>query len=116
MSQRKVPVNRTLVGILAVSCVVAGLAVCVVRGIDDPFAGAFVRVGLLLGALWCALPTRTRDAAWANVSPMMVLVFVVGAVLVVRNLRALLPVAVVLAGLAYFLRPRTKKRPSHTER
>lgn len=108
---RNASFNRVLVGSLAVGCGVAGVAMCIVRGLDDPLAAGFIRVGVALGALWCALPTRTRAAAWARVSPVVVIAGVLAAVVFVRHLRVLLPIAVVLASVGYVLRPRKGRAP-----
>ena len=110
MMQRNVPVNRGLVGFLAIVCLGAGVALLLTRGMEDAITAAFVRVGLLLGAFWCALPTRHRDAAWANVSPITVLLVLGLLIVFARNLRVLLPLAIVLGVIAYFLRPRNKRR------
>lgn len=110
MTQRKVPVNRRLVGFLAMVCLGAGFALLLTHGMEDAVTAAFIRVGLLLGAFWCALPTRNRDAAWANVSPMTVLLVLAVLIVFARNLRLLLPLAAVLGVVAYFLRPRNKRR------
>jgi hypothetical protein len=69
MATQSVPVNRTLVGVLAVVCVVAGVAVGAYDSLENVWCGSFIRVGVLLGAFWLALPSRGREAAWANVSP-----------------------------------------------
>lgn len=110
MSQPKVPVNRGLAGFLAIACLGGGLVLLTLRGTDDAMTAAFIRVGLLLGAFWCALPTRNRDAAWANVSPLTVLLVLGLLIVFARNLRLLVPLAVVLGGIAYFMRPRNKRR------
>lgn len=75
-------------------------------------AAGCIRVGLLLGALWLALPTRTRPAAWANVSPYVV-VGVVVALLFVRQMRIFIPLLIVVGILGLLLRPRPKRPPSH---
>jgi len=115
MSQQNVAVNRTLAGVLAIGCGLAGAALCVLRGTDDQFAAGFIRASLLLGALWCAMPGKNREAAWANVSPYVLIGAVLAVVLVFRHLRVLLPIALVLAAIGYFLRPRTR-RPSRHDR
>jgi len=57
--------GRLGVGLCAGGCFAGALAVYVVRP-DEVFwwAGA-MRVGIVMGALWLALPSRKRDAAWA---------------------------------------------------
>ena len=111
MADTKVPVNRTLTGILAVLLTTAGLIVWFGVGGQDALAGALIRTGVLLGALWLALPSRTRKAAWANVSPVALIVMLVAAVAFVARPRLLLfaaPVALVLGVLIVLLRPRPK--------
>jgi hypothetical protein len=90
------------------------VVLCAVRGIDDQFGAGFIRVALVLGALWCAMPTRNREAAWARVSPWAIVGIILAAVLLVRHLRVLLPLAMALAAVGYFLRPRN--RGSRTSR
>lgn len=115
MDQRNVAVNRALAGVLSIVCGIAGVVLCATRGIDDPFGAGFIRVGLVLGALWFAMPSRSREAAWARISPWAVAGIVLAAVLLVRHLRVLLPIAVVLAAVGYVLRPR-KGRATRTSR
>ena len=111
MADHNVPVNRTLAGILTILCALAGVVLCVMRGMDDPIGAGFIRVSLVLGALWLALPTQSREAAWARVSPWAVVGVILVAVLVVRNPRVLLPVVIALSAVGYFLRPRKRRGP-----
>jgi hypothetical protein len=121
MSDRKVPINRTLVGLIALACLVtAGAMFFVSRsesGADTPWGSemwraGFTRVGLVMGAFWLALPSRHRDAAWANVSPAMFLGILAGiAAVAVPRLRFLLPILAVLGVVDYVLKPRGKQRP-----
>ena len=48
--------NRTLLGILAVCCFLSGVAM-VTAGHGGEVAGALIKVGAVLGALWLALPS-----------------------------------------------------------
>jgi uncharacterized protein (DUF983 family) len=76
--------------------------------------GSFLRVGLILGAFWLALPTRTREAAWARISLWHLIGVLVALLVVVRikaPLRVLLPGVLALAAAIYVLRPRPKTRP-----
>ena len=109
MSDRNVALNRTLAGVLAIGCGVAGVVLCATRGIEDQFGAGFIRVGLVLGALWFAMPTPTREAAWARVSPWAVVGVVLALVLLVRQPRVLLPAVIVLLLVGYFLRPRKRR-------
>ncbi|MFH1299653.1 MAG: hypothetical protein ABIK07_01235 [Planctomycetota bacterium] len=117
MSGEKIPINRTLVGLISVACLITAgclhLFVTVEQFAQKVAAtGAFMRVGLLMFAFWLALPTRKRDAAWANVSP-WVFVGLIGAVVgVAIRPKIAIPMIVVLAVIGFFLRPRDRKRSS----
>jgi len=111
MHDRNVALNRTLAGFLAIGCGIAGIVLCATRGIEDQFGAGFIRVSIVLGALWCAMPSRGKEAAWARVSPWAVVGVVLAAVLLVRHLRVLLPLAIALAAAGYVLRPRKRRTP-----
>ena len=115
MDQRNVAVNRALAGVLSVICGIVGVTLCATRGLEDPIGAGSIRVGVVLGALWFAMPSRGREAAWARVSPWAVVAVVVAAVFLVRHLRVLLPLAIAFAAVSYFLRPR-KGRASRSSR
>ncbi len=110
MPEKSVTVNRTLVGVIAVACLCAGLAIGVVDSLANLWCGAFVRVGLVTGALWIALPSRGRDAAWANISPLTLVVVILGALVVARRPKVFFPLLVVFGILGLFLRPRGRQR------
>jgi len=110
----QIPVNRTLVGIMAtVCCGIAGvMAVYKVEGSVALWQGAFLRVGIVLAAFWLALPTRTREAAWARVSIWTVAGVLLAVVALVRMPnRFLLPVAGLVGVALMVLRPWRKARP-----
>lgn len=112
---QKIAVNRPLVGILAVVCLGAAVAIGVAFPDDNTWnlwQGGFMRVGLLLSAFWLALPTRNREAAWANLSPStFIAVLIVLMALVRFPLRIMVPLLAVLIVIGLLLRPRDKKRP-----
>jgi hypothetical protein len=117
LATQSVPINRPLVGILAlVCCGVAGLLMWAdPDGSSELWQGAFSRVGVVLAAFWLALPSRTREAAWARVPIWQVAGVMLAIVVVARTrvpLKALLP-GLALFGLALMmLRPRRKSRPA----
>jgi hypothetical protein len=116
MTAPEVPVNRALVGILALGCVAIGGIWWIFEGSGNVgvWPGSFLRVGLIMGAFWLALPTRTREAAWARISLWNLIGGLLALLLVVRAklpLRLLLPGVLVLAAAIYVLRPRPKTRP-----
>ena len=106
ISESEVRRKRRLVGLLSITCTVAA----VIQLIIDPssaLGAAFLRVGLLLGAFWLALPARDRPAAWARVSPWTVGLVIVMA-LALQRIRFFLPVFIVGALIGWVVRPRKK--------
>jgi len=110
MSERSISVNRTFVGVTAAICLCAGLAILVVDSPENMWAAALIRVGLVTGALWIALPTRHREAAWANVSPHLLLAVLLGALVFVSRPRIFLTLLIPLTIIGFFLRPRGRPR------
>lgn len=115
MTSTEIPINRTLVGCLAVGCLASGglLVLFVPNDASQMWSGAFIRVGVVLAALWIALPTRTREAAWARVPLWKVASIGVGLLLIVRSripLQLLIPAGIIIGVLWILLRPRTKHR------
>ncbi len=108
MPEGSIPVNRTLVGVLAIGCTLTGLAFAIFDSFESAAFGAFLRTGVLLGAFWLALPSKNRDAAWANVSPWTLAITVVLILILVRRPRAFLPLIAVVAAAAIFIRPRRR--------
>lgn len=117
MSGEKITINRTMVGVIALVCVGTSV-VLQIHGSEDKQAlmatGAFMRVGLVMAALWLALPTKNRPAAWANMSP-WVLWGILGLVVMIaarpRIALYALPWIIVLTIIGRMLRPRPKHRP-----
>lgn len=122
MQSPNVPVNRNLVGILAVACLVLG-ALTFWAGDSSSthsanlWPGAFVRVGTVLAAFWLALPTPSREAAWARVPVVNVLVGIIVVILVARSripLNMLIPAGIIMMIVWVVLRPRPPRRPTRT--
>jgi len=115
-------VSRLLVGFLAAAFLLGGLALAVIPATSDAidpdrwdfWQGVCVRVGLVLAALWLALPTLQKDNPLAKamggafVGVMLMFVFL-------RRvpLRIVIPVGIVLGLLGIFLRPKPKHRPGN---
>jgi len=115
MTTTEIPINRTLVGWLASGCLACGglLVLLSQHDASQMWSGAFIRVGVVLAALWMALPTRTREAAWARVPLWKVVSIGLGLLLIVRSripLQLLIPAGFIMGGLWILLRPRTKDR------
>lgn len=101
---------------LALTCLVvsSGLALAQLGDQADKWQGAFMRVGVLLSAIWVALPSRENDPAWANVSIWNLLGGLLALLLVARlriPLKLILPAAIVATVAILILRPRRKTRP-----
>ncbi|MEX0703676.1 MAG: hypothetical protein WD069_16385 [Planctomycetales bacterium] len=103
----RIAINRLLVGTLALAFLVAG-GIVYLGGISTGFLGlSLLRIGIVLAALWLALPTRTREAAWARVSPMGLLCLLAAVLaLTAPRFRILVPILIVLAIVGFVLKPR----------
>lgn len=116
----KVTINRTLVGVLALICLLSAVAIWLTRqdaaNADTNatmWQAAFTRVGLVMAAFWIALPSKGREAAWANISKQSLVVILLGLVALTRlKLQIVLPAVAVLLVLGSILRPRPKNRPA----
>lgn len=120
MTDGKVTLNRPLVGLIALACF--GIAAWFsfsgstgdeaenfVRGAGA--GAAFFRVGILMAALWLALPPKGREADWAKVTPGTLLGLVLAIFAVVRLKWLAIPLLAGFALVALFIRPRIKYRP-----
>ncbi len=100
--------KRRYVGLVALLCLTFALVAAVTGQLDSVWMSGLLRAGLVLAALWLALPTRTRPAAWARLSGWKLAGIVAFAVLIPR-LKFLLPVLMVGMLLGWLLRPRQKR-------
>ncbi len=110
---QKVTINRSLVGWLAMAFL-AGFVIALVTGPKDSadvWQGICSRVGVVLGALWLALPKDGTLGKWAEVSILKLAVIVLAIVAVVRAPRKYLPILLAIAAAGRFLRPPEKVRP-----
>jgi hypothetical protein len=117
MEKSKTTINRPLVGVLAIGLFTASLVLMLWPGTLPGPAGATMgaataKVGILMAALWLALPSGNRPAAWAKLrltsaAPLVL----VGLALFRIPFRILIPLVgiVLLAGIV--LRPRPVRRP-----
>jgi hypothetical protein len=116
----KVPVNRTMVGLISLTCLSAWIFLYVrqpnAQGDLLLWQGGLMRAGLLMGAFWIALPTKNRDAAWANVSPWTLAGMIVAVIGIAARPRVFVPILAVLAVVGFFLRPRKKARDQRPDR
>ena len=66
-------INRPMVGLISLGCISAGIYMLLrypnAKGDLEMWQAGFIRSGVLMFAIWLALPTKKREAAWANISP-----------------------------------------------
>lgn len=113
---QKIPVNRTLVGIISLVCLCSAGGLAIRYHGDDTWwlwIGGFSRAGLLMGAVWIALPTRSRDAAWASVTLPTLFGFIVALVAVARYRWLVIPMmaAVFVIGAMNRISGRRNREP-----
>jgi hypothetical protein len=116
MSAPQVPVNRSLVGLIALGCAGIGGLWWLLEGGDGPrlWPAAFLRVSVVMAAVWLAMPSRHREAAWARVNLWNLLGVLLAIIVVARTrlpLKFLIPGLILLAAAIMILRPRPKTRP-----
>lgn len=110
----KIEVSRPLVGVIAVVCLLTAIVLWQVPDSNDMWVAGFMRAGLMTGAVWLALPTKNRKAAWANVSPLALFGGIGGIIVAAARpkvLLALVPMLIALAIIGKFLRRRPGERP-----
>lgn len=110
---QKVTINRSLVGWLALAFL-TGFVVTFFTGPKDSadlWQGICSRVGVMLGALWLALPKDGSLGKWAEVSLLKLAVIIAMFIAFVRAPRKWLPILLAIGAAARFLRPPEKVRP-----
>ena len=102
MTQEPVAINRNKVGVIAavLLAVAAALTAFGTSSQQELWAGACLKVGLVMGTLWLALPALTRNpvlakASWTTVLGMMGIALIVA--------RARVPMQIVIPVLITFI-------------
>lgn len=111
MNQQPLTINRTLVGVIGLVLLIAA-AVLGLLGTDrgqDLWAGACLKVGLVMSAFWLALPSLTRSEVlgrmtWGALIAAIAIALVVGRIKV--PLSVVIPVALGFFLLIRVLGPR----------
>lgn len=98
-------------GIIALVCLAGALGTWYfARDQDAMVASALLRVGLVMSALWLAMPSSGESVAWSKATP--IIAVAIGAAALTRNAAKFVLPALVVGGLAMLiLRPRPKRRP-----
>ena len=111
MARRNWDLNRKLTGWASLSCFV-GWGICESLGYgDEIFAAGLIRNGLFLGALWFALPTNNRPAAWEDISwsSVMLVILVAMGFVAARYKWMAIPLVLGVVFAIYFLRRPVKR-------
>lgn len=101
--------KRFLVGGIAITCLAIGVLLYFYPG-NEGLQGALLRVGMLLAAFWLAMPTKTRPAAWKVLQSNWALPGAIVSAILMPKFKGMFPIFAVLAGIAYFARPRTGQK------
>src|SRR5712672_287104 len=107
-------IRKLIVGIISLTCLVTAVGLFVFRpdGMGNPATAVAMRLGMMLGALWLALPSQGDNIGWQKAMPIILAVIVVLAF--VRNWKVLVyvvPIAIIVGIVAAFIRPRSNRRP-----
>lgn len=116
MKSEPITVNRSLVGAIGLGLLaVAGLIWALgLEGSNDMWRGACMKVGIVMGALWLALPSITRNPELGRASLGVVVGAVAVALILGRTkvpLNVLIPTVLSFAFVLRVLRPSQPKRP-----
>lgn len=116
MDDSDAAIRRMLVGLLALALLTASVVLWILPGASTNQAtamwrGGCGRMGIVVAALWMAMPTRSRPAAWANLNPRSVAALGLAALAIKFPLKLLLPLAGILVIAGFVLRPRRRVRP-----
>ncbi len=99
MTQQPLTINRALVGAISL-VLLAAAAILSLTDTQELWAGACLKVGLVMGAFWLALPSFTRNPELGRVS----LATLLGALAVALIIgRTRVPLKIVLPTLAAFV-------------
>jgi hypothetical protein len=104
------PVNKLLVGIIGVVCLIASAVFYFYFPDQTSARSACLRIGVVMVALFFALPKPGEHVRWERLVP----IFLGSVVLIVLSKRMILvalPLIIVVGILLAFLRPRSKPRP-----
>ncbi|QDT65895.1 hypothetical protein [Calycomorphotria hydatis] len=107
-STRKLTVKPALIGAISIICLIAGACVFFVSPDALMVWGGLIRAGVLVGAIWLALPTKNREAAWARLSFPTVAITLVMLFLVVYRPAIGFPLMILLLIVRFVLQPPRK--------
>lgn len=112
MNSSPLAIRKLIVGVLALICLTTavGLWLFSPDAGKNPLTSITTRLGIILAALWLALPNQGENLAWGKVLPVG-LVIIVACVRGGKILMYVIPIALVVGIIATFIRPGPKRRP-----
>jgi hypothetical protein len=114
MNGSPLALRKLIVGILSLGCLLtaAGMFLFAADGMGNPATAVAMRLGVMLGALWLALPSQGESIAWQRAMPIVIAVIVALAFFArsVKVLAYAIPAAIVVGVLLAFIRPRSNRR------
>lgn len=100
--------RRRRVGIIALACGLASMFGLWGGYQDSAWPAAFLRIGIVLGALWLCLPVSRRPTVWSRLGrgrlAALVLLAVFG-----NRLKFLAPMLVVIGIVVWIVRPKKRR-------
>jgi hypothetical protein len=112
-SPKPLTINQHLVGGIAASMLIGAGVLWYVAGAQNMWTGACLKVGLVMGALWIALPSISRRNSWGRTSWSTVLLSL-GVALVLTgkrvDMRLIIPLLMGVMIAVMILRPGSKSR------
>lgn len=108
------PVNKPLVGIIGLVCLISS-AVCFLFFPEQTSAqSATLRIGVVMTALFLALPKAGEQARWERLAPVIIGAIVLMA-LAKKMVVVILPLLILIGILLTLFRPRPKQRPPRSK-
>ena len=99
MPSQPLTINRSLVGAISLVLLAAALVLSLM-GTQEMWAGACLKVGLVMGAFWLALPSLTRNPELGRIS-LGTLIGALAVALIIGRTR--IPLKIVLPTLGAFV-------------
>lgn len=100
--------KRPLIGVITIICLTVAAVSAANGDWNTATTGAFVRVGLVMGAVWLAYPSIRHGQLWRRFSRGAIIFLVVLAIFA-RRMRYFLPLIAVGLVVFWFVRPKRRR-------
>ncbi len=117
-----ITISRTRIGLIAAACLLIAIGLRFGRDRNENlelWVAGFGRAGLLMGALWIAMPGKSLENAAAKLTPQTALGVLLAVVAVCARpqyLLRMIPVFVALGTVAHYLKPKPKPPAERPDR